>query len=685
MKKVLYFMALLSLSFGSLANDSLFNNNNSGNSLFGDTQSPLTAEEAFEIDHKAIEDTVKINIIIQPKHYLYKHKVKLIVNGKEQKLEINNAISKNDAHYGEIQAIHDYLNVNLKLNEKVESYVFQYQGCSEEFNICYPKQEVVLKKKLDKKLDKNQVLLDKINGINIEQDSVIVTPSMKEDVILTKKIEIETIIPISKAIEEYPVDTTEDSITTSSLEKKSILEEDVVEETIKEEVQIANSQTKELANSTKNLTIDEEDKLILKKEEGYFTKYLDIESLKETLSNNSLAVTLGIFFLSGILISFTPCVLPMIPIISSIVVGNKKETGQLKGFLLALSYVIGSSLTYAIIGGVAAVFSKNIQIYMQNPYVVGSFSFLLVVFAISLFGFFNLSMPNKLNEKATNISNKLTGGNYISVFFMGMISTLIVSPCVAAPLSAAIAYITTDSGDILTGALSLFVFGLGIGLVLIIITSFLNKLKLSNPTIMNESKYISGTLILAVAIFMSERILPVNSAIYLYQILTLSYLANTFARNYEKLKKLFIILILMITGVIYMNNQVEIKENILKIETVVKKDINKLNFINIEKLEDLKINNKYTLIKVTADWCTYCQTMEKDVFQQEDIINELSDFQLLKVDLTTTSNDKEKLMKEMGVVAPPALFFFKDGKMLHMKVGALSKERMLEIIEALKK
>jgi len=655
-----------------LSTESLFNSSSATESLFGTQSSPITAEEAFEITDNSTEDMIRINIIIQPKHYLYQHKIKLIVNEIEQDISINNAVPKQDEHYGEIKAIYDFLSINRKLDYPIESYSFQYQGCSEEFGICYPMQEIKVDRNIN--VSKNENIDENIKRSIAAIQALEVEDNVNNEAIAVKKIvdeEKEQGLNIIEEIIPTPVSPKNDIVKAPVIleEKNKVMEDKIVETTKKYEKADFKNETNTLGTVEK---------------EGYFDQYIDTEKLTKTLSENSLMVTLGIFFLSGILISFTPCVLPMIPIISSIVVGNKKEVTQLKSLLLSISYVLGSSFTYAIIGAIAAMFSKNIQIYMQNSYVVGIFSLMLVVFAMSLFGFINISMPTKFTEKTTNISNKMVGGKYISVFFMGMISTLIVSPCVAAPLAAAITYITTDSGDILTGSLSLFSFGLGIGLVLIIITTVLNKMKLSNPTVMNESKYVSGTLILVVAIYMAERILPVDAAMYLYQILALSYFANTFARNYEKLKKLFILLVIMFAAVIYVNNAQHININIFKISEEKPVVTKTLKFKELTGIEDLKINNEFAIIKVTADWCTYCQTMEKDVFEKDEVILALKGYELIKLDLTSVSSDKEAIMKEMGVVAPPALFFFKDGEVMYKKVGAMSKIEMLDTLKTLR-
>ncbi len=625
----------------SLSNDSLNNSlsSDSFGSLFDLQESPLSAEEAFDINYNIKSNNLSININIEPEHYLYLHKIKLLVNGKEKKFEFNNYVNKIDEHYGEIKAIYNTFNITVSSEEEINEFEFEYQGCSEKFNICYPMQTI--KKKIDnkpKEISKKELTIN---------EEVIVNKKNIVDIESTKKL---------KKIEEEVNDS------------------------------ILNSKKDSEKTNKINLEFSENNVIEIEKK-SFLSNYIDIDEITKNISIDNKLSTFFIFFVAGILISFTPCVLPMIPIISSIVIGNDEKISNLKAFFLSLSYVLGSAFTYAIFGAIAGLFSQNIQIYMQNPYVIGIFSILLFLLALSLFDLYEIKMPSKITNKTTEISNKLKGGKYLTVFLMGILSTLILSPCVAAPLAAGITYIAANSessGSILFGAFSLFSFGLGIGLVLIIITTLLNTVKIKSGNFMNEIKYFSGFLIIIVSVFIASRIIPDIVTYYLYQIIILSYIISIFARNYEKLKKGFIMIIALLATVLYLNDSNNIDNAVFEKQNKTEVISQKLNYDYVEKLEDISVDKENVLIKFTADWCTYCKKMEKDIFNNQEFYNELSNYKIYVVDLTETSKEEEKIMSKLKVVAPPALFFFKEGKPIHYKIGEVKKSEMKEILEKIK-
>ena len=625
----------------SLSNDSLNNSlsSDSFGSLFDLQESPLSAEEAFDINYNIKSNNLSININIEPEHYLYLHKIKLLVNGKEKKFEFNNYVNKIDEHYGEIKAIYNTFNITVSSEEEINEFEFEYQGCSEKFNICYPMQTI--KKKIDnkpKEISKKELTIN---------EEVIVNKKNIVDIESTKKL---------KKIEEEVNDS------------------------------ILNSKKDSEKTNKINLEFSENNVIEIEKK-SFLSNYIDIDEITKNISIDNKLSTFFIFFVAGILISFTPCVLPMIPIISSIVIGNDEKISNLKAFFLSLSYVLGSAFTYAIFGAIAGLFSQNIQIYMQNPYVIGIFSILLFLLALSLFDLYEIKMPSKITNKTTEISNKLKGGKYLTVFLMGILSTLILSPCVAAPLAAGITYIAANSessGSILFGAFSLFSFGLGIGLVLIIITTLLNTVKIKSGNFMNEIKYFSGFLIIIVSVFIASRIIPDIVTYYLYQIIILSYIISIFARNYEKLKKGFIMIIALLATVLYLNDSNNIDNAVFEKQNKTEVISQKLNYDYVEKLEDISVDKENVLIKFTADWCTYCKKMEKDIFNNQEFYNELSNYKIYVIDLTETSKEEEKIMSKLKVVAPPALFFFKEGKPIHYKIGEVKKSEMKEILEKIK-
>lgn len=617
----------------SLSNDSLNSSSLSSKSfgnLFDLNESPLTAEEAFNINYNIKNENLSININIEPGHYLYLHKIKLFINGKAKDFEFNNFVNKKDEHYGEIKAIYSTFNISINSEEEINEFEFEYQGCSEEFNICYPMQ--TLKKKINK-------TPEKVSSFELNKEDKLIIFEEKNNLDKTKKQDLEF------------------------------------------------SEKNDLAE-TKEIDLEFSEKNVIKiEEDSFLSNYIDINEITKSISIDNKISTFFIFFIAGILISFTPCVLPMIPIISSIVIGNDTKISNIKALFLSLSYVLGSAFTYAIFGAIAGLFSQNIQIYMQNPYIIGVFSILLFLLALSLFDLYEIKMPSKITNKTTEISNKLKGGKYLTVFLMGILSTLILSPCVAAPLAAGITYIASNSdnsGSILFGAFSLFSFGLGIGLVLIIITTLLNTVKIKSGNFMNEIKYFSGFLIIIVSNFIASRIIPDIVTYYLYQIIIISYIISIFARNYEKLKKGFIMIIALLATMLYLNDSTNIDNAVFEKQDSKEVVSEVLEYNHVERLDDISIDKNNILIKFTADWCTYCKKMEKDIFKNKEFYNQLSSYKIYVVDLTETSEEEKLIMSKLNVVAPPALFFFKEGKPIHYKIGETKKEEMKKVLEKIK-
>jgi len=392
------------------------------------------------------------------------------------------------------------------------------------------------------------------------------------------------------------------------------------------------------------------------------------EYIKNILQNSHLWQILGLFFLGGILISFTPCVLPMIPIVSSIVLGKEENISQLRAFSLSLSYVIGSSITYAILGLIAALLSENIQAYMQNIYVVTSFSIILFILGLSMFGLFNINGSQNLNNIAYKYSNKLKGGEHIQVFIMGMLSTLILSPCVAAPIAAAITYISTTN-DILTGTLSMFVFGLGIGFVLILITTTLNKFKIKSGSWMNEIKYITGVIIIMVSIYLLSNVLKEEYIYIAYISTVLGYLINFYARNYEKFKYLLILLIIFIASGLYFKP--------VKVENFKE---NSIIVNNIQELEKEIQNSEYTLLKFTADWCIYCKQMDNEILKNKDYEEKLKNYKIVYIDITEENEKTKELREKFKVSAPPVIVFLQNDDIVYKETG-YNKNRLIDIID----
>ncbi|MFV9616820.1 MAG: protein-disulfide reductase DsbD, partial [Gammaproteobacteria bacterium] len=239
------------------------------------------------------------------------------------------------------------------------------------------------------------------------------------------------------------------------------------------------------------------------------------DEITNALRSGNTLLTLLIFFGAGLLLAFTPCVFPMIPILSGIIVGQGENITTRKAFYLSLVYVLAMAMTYTIVGILVGLSGENIQAWFQNPWIIGSFAIIFVALSFSMFGFYELQMPTSIQSKLTNISNSQQGGNIIGVAIMGFLSALIVGPCVTAPLVGALIYIA-ETGDAVLGGLALFSLSMGMGAPLLVIGTSAGKFLPKAGMWMDAVKAVFGVLLLGLAIWLLERVAPAGFTMFLW-------------------------------------------------------------------------------------------------------------------------------------------------------------------------
>lgn len=366
------------------------------------------------------------------------------------------------------------------------------------------------------------------------------------------------------------------------------------------------------------------------------------DKLSNLLSQHFFLIGILAFFGLGILLAFTPCVLPMIPILAGIVLGDSKNISGNRALVLASVYVLAVAVTYSIAGACAAMLGHNLQASMQHPVVLSLTALLFVVLALSLFGWFELRLPQWLDQKLQQLSHRQRGGSLVGAFMMGALSALIVSPCVTAPLVGALAYIS-QTGDVVLGASALFALGLGMGLPLIVFVTAGAKYLPKSGKWMERIKHFFGVLLLIVAFTLVGRF------IHWPQAHDEGSVATSYSQHLEHIDSLS-----------------DLQDNLLMAKSA----------------------KMPVMVDFSADWCVSCKIMERTVLRHPDVAKELEHFKVLLVDVTANDANDREIMQQLEVFAPPTYVFYsasgKEIKGLRL-VAETPKERFLATLQQVRR
>ncbi|MEN9503306.1 MAG: protein-disulfide reductase DsbD [Pseudomonadota bacterium] len=405
------------------------------------------------------------------------------------------------------------------------------------------------------------------------------------------------------------------------------------------------------------------------------------------MRDNSYFSTLMLFFLAGLGMAFTPCVFPMIPILSGIIAGYGNLSPR-KAFILSLAYVLPMALTYAIVGIIAGLSGANLQVVFQTPWVIGSFAGIFILLSLSMFGFYDLQMPTSIQSRLSEISNRQQGGSFIGAGIMGVLSALIVGPCVTAPLLGALIYIT-QTRDAVLGGLSLFSLGLGMGLPLMMIGTSAGRLLPRAGAWMDTTKAIFGIMMLGLAIWMLDRIVPqevtmaltgilmVVSGIYMGALDKIHEEAGGWGRFWKSIGLILLFYGAMILFGVAAGSQSLFQplKGIFGGNAAIAQDTtqSKLIFQQVKGLNAVeaalaqaKEEQRPVMLDFYATWCVSCKELDKFTFKDPTVVAGLKNAVLIQADLSDNTDQDSALTKRFGVFGPPqVLFFAPDGKELH--------------------
>ncbi len=411
------------------------------------------------------------------------------------------------------------------------------------------------------------------------------------------------------------------------------------------------------------------------------------DSVTQKLKDKSLLINILSFFGFGFLLALTPCVFPMIPILSGIIVGEGERITRTRAMMLSISYVIAMASTYSVLGVIAGLFSLNLQAASQNVWVLSFFSGVFVLLALSMFGFYKLHLPSHWQSKLSNSHNKEHHGTLKGAAIMGVLSAIIVGPCVAPPLAGALLYIS-QTGNALLGGLALFAMGLGFGVPLLIVGATSGELLPRAGMWMENIKHVFGVIMLGVAIWFLERVLPtsivlilwaalfVTTAIFMGALDRLEPISTAWQRLFKGLGIILLVYGIMLvvaatngTGTVLhpFNKQ----GSVASAEALSFKTISNLDELNRE-LTQAKSEGKSVMLDFYADWCVVCHEMEAHTFSDPVVQKTLQSVTLLKVDVTKNHDDDKAFLKQFDLFGPPAILFFnKDSEEIksHRLVG----------------
>ena len=412
------------------------------------------------------------------------------------------------------------------------------------------------------------------------------------------------------------------------------------------------------------------------------------DRMSDALRSGNTWITLLAFFAAGLLLAFTPCVFPMIPILMGIIVGQGEAQSVKKSFSLSLVYVLAMASTYTIVGILVGLSGENIQAWFQNPWIIGSFAAIFVALAFSMFGFYELQMPSSVQNRLAQISNNQRGGTLLGTAIMGFLSALIVGPCVTAPLVGALIYIA-ETGDAVLGGMALFSLSMGMGAPLLVLGASAGKILPKAGAWMETTKAVFGVLLLGLGIWLLERVAPpaatmalwaallIVSAIYLGALTTL----NKGESGWHKLWK-GLGIILLIYGIAIFIGMMAGNRSIfqplqglsnsgssISTQDTSNQQTSHLSFKQIKGVEglqaalaDAKAQNKAVMLDFYADWCVSCKEMEALTFSDPAVQQALAGAVLLQADVTPNDEKDRALYKHFNIIGPPSIMFFdRDG------------------------
>lgn len=407
------------------------------------------------------------------------------------------------------------------------------------------------------------------------------------------------------------------------------------------------------------------------------------------------------FFTAGLLLAFTPCVFPMIPILSSIIIGKNAHVTRLHALNLSLAYTFGMCLTYTLAGIAAGLSGQMLSNALQTPWALGFGALVFVLLALSMFGFYELKLPSGLENGLMSLSRRIKGGHLFSDFLMGVLSALIISPCVAAPLAGALLYISKTS-DVVLGGVALFSLSLGMGAPLILIGASAGTLLPKVGSWMNAVRNLFGVLMLGVALWLITPLIPMSiqmalwaallivPAIFMHALDPLPVDAKPTLRFWKGIALMLVItgFAMLIGALSNAKSPLQPLSGLLAAGTAVQQQHSSLNFKRIKNLTELDTalqaaQGKLVMLDFYADWCVSCKEMDQFTFSDPRVQAALKDTVLLQADVTANTDDDKALLQKFNLFGPPGILFFNSKAQLETNLKVIGYQNADDFLQTL--
>lgn len=419
------------------------------------------------------------------------------------------------------------------------------------------------------------------------------------------------------------------------------------------------------------------------------------------LKNGKLWLIVAGFFGFGLLLSLTPCVLPMIPILSSIIVGKSAHPSRLHAFNLSVAYTLGMALTYTLIGIAAGLSGQLLSAALQNAWALGFGAFIFILLALSMFGFYELQLPSRLESRLVNFTNRIKGGHFIGTFVMGALSALILSPCVAAPLAGALLYIS-QTRDVVLGGVALFALSIGMGVPLLLLGASAGTLLPKTGPWMNAVRNSFGVLMLGMAVWLISPVIAaavqmalwaallIVPAVYMHALDGLPVNASKWAKLWKGIG-----IMMLVLGITLLIGAASGAKSPLQPLAGLRTGIasaphDSLPFQRLRDLSELDArikaaSGKTVMLDFYADWCVACKELEQFTFSDPRVQKQLANVVLLQADVTQNSPADIALLKQFGLFGPPGILFFNgSGEISPTKViGYQNADQFLDTLNRL--